>query len=182
VPNKRYDTHEILFIGVEFERKGGDYLLRAFNNVREKFPRAILHIVGPRQLAVPASLESQVIHHGFLSKQDPAGAKKLHELFRRSCLFVMPSLYEPFGIAPLEAMSYGLPCVVSNGWALSEIVNSGVTGELVEPGSVEDLTDKILRLLGDPDLLCRMGEAGRKRVEREYSWDNVVDRIVQLIG
>src|SRR4029078_10081141 len=106
--------------------------------------------VGPPQLKIPSNLQRGVVYHGFLRKQDPVDGLKLAQLFRDCSLFVMPSLFEPFGIAPLEAMVHQLPCVVTNGWALKEIVTPGETGELVEYGSAEDIAVKIIQLFSDP--------------------------------
>ena len=177
VPGKDYSRKEILFIGVDFGRKGGWDLLKAFKNVRERLPGSTLHIVGPRTLEIPAELANGVQYHGFLRKSDPTGAAKLTGLFRNSSLFVMPSLYEPFGIAPLEGMANQLPCVVTDAWGLKETVVQGRTGELVQPGSVDDLTDKLTQMLRDPAKLNEMGEQGRKRVIDYYTWDKVVGRM-----
>ena len=177
-PDRRYDVPEVLFIGVDFPRKGGWELLKAFRVVREKVAGATLHIVGPAHLIIPSGLDSGVVVHGYLGKTDPNDQILLKDLFTRCCLFVMPSLYEPFGIAPLEAMAHQLPCLVTNGWALKEMVTPGETGELVTCGSVEDLASKMISLLKDPEKLKSMGEAGRARVLEEYTWDRVVDRIL----
>jgi glycosyltransferase involved in cell wall biosynthesis len=177
-PDKRFTTREVLFIGVDFPRKGGWELLRAFRAVRETLPDAVLHLVGPRQLNVPADLAPGVVFHGFLSKSDPDQKKQLDELFRRCVLFVMPSLYEPFGIAPLEAMAHQLPCVLTGRWALREMVTPGRTGELVECGSVEDLADKLRRLLRDPERLAPMGDEARRFVLEQYTWDKVANRML----
>ena len=176
-PNKKYDEHNILFIGVDFARKGGGQLLEAFWQVRQKFSDAILHIVGPPRLNIPPNLQRGVVYHGFLRKQDPVDGQKLGQLFRDCSLFVMPSLFEPFGIAPLEAMVHQLPCVVTNGWALKEMVTPGETGELVECGSAEDIAVKIIQLFSDPQQLRRMGETGRELVLNEYIWEKVVARM-----
>jgi len=176
-PNKRYDTREVLFIGVDFARKGGWNVLEAFKRVRERCPTAKLHLVGPRELSIPAGLQAGVAFHGYLDKQDPRGQAKLAELFDRCCLFVMPSLYEPFGIAPLEAMVNQVPCIVTNKWALKEMVTPGETGELVECGSVDDLEAKLHRLLSDADALAKMGTTARNRVLASFTWNRVADRI-----
>ncbi len=180
-PNKRYDSQEVLFIGVEFERKGGPELLRAFRAVSARIPGARLHIVGPRQLSPSYALDSNVICHGFLNKHDAGARRVLDDLFDRCCLFAMPSRYEPFGIAPLEAMVHQIPCVVTNGWALPEMVLQGETGELVEQGSVEDLAARILACLQDPDRLRRMGERARAHTLEHYTWEKVVDRIARAV-
>jgi starch synthase len=180
VADKDYGRREVLFIGVDFERKGGWELLQAFKHVRERMPDARLHIVGPRVLQVPAELAAGVEVHGFLRKSDANDAAVLDRLFRDSSLFVMPSRYEPFGIAPLEAMMHQLPCIVTNDWGLKETVLDGETGGLVECGNVDDLTAKLLHLLGNPDRLRHMGERGRARA-LEFTWEKVVGRMKRHI-
>jgi glycosyltransferase involved in cell wall biosynthesis len=179
--NKRYDSQEILFIGVDFDRKGGRQLLQAFRVVRDSHPSAVLHIVGPRKLRIPAECSSNVHYHGFLSKRVPQQKQLLDRLFQNACLFVMPSLYEPFGIAPLEAMAHGIPAVVSNGWALGELVKPGVTGELAEVGNTADLADRIIGLLKFPSRLQQMGKQAREEVLGKYRWEFVVDRLLAAI-
>src|SRR5262249_36688097 len=150
--------------------------------VSDRFPDARLHLVGPRELAVPAGLQRGVVCHGFLSKSDPGDRERLADLFRRRCLFVVPPLYAPVGIAPLEAMVHQLPAVVTNRWALQEMVTPGRTGELVECGSPEDLEAKLVSLLSDPAALERMGAAGRQTVLERYTWDKVVQRVLEEVG
>jgi len=178
ITNKDYTTNRILFIGTEFKRKGGPQLLEAFSVVRQAIPSAELHIVGPRTLdTVPPG----VVFHGHLSKADPTQSAKLQVLFRTSNLFVLPSLYEPFGIAPLEAMLCGLPAAVTNAWALRECVTPGVNGYLVEKGNAQDLAAKITLLLSDPDRLAIMGQQAREIVLSRYTWPAVATRIANII-
>jgi glycosyltransferase involved in cell wall biosynthesis len=182
VPDKRYDSREILFIGVDFPRKGGWELLKAFKRVRTRIADARLHLVGPKQLEIPRELQEGVSFHGYLGKDVPADRVKLAELFRRCCLFAMPSRYEPFGIAPLEAMVHQLPCLVTNRWALKEMVIPGETGDLVECEDVEDLEAKLSSLLSDPEALRRMGEKGRQFVLDNFTWDHVFNRLVRAVS
>jgi glycosyltransferase involved in cell wall biosynthesis len=181
-PDKWYDTKQILFIGVDFARKGGPLLLKAFREVRAVHRSATLHIVGPAELHLPAELAGGVIHHGFLDKSVPSDAARLNELFCACSVFVMPSLYEPFGIAPLEAMIHQIPAVVSRAWALEEIVTPGVTGEHVAPGSIDDLVERLRTMLANPDLLQRLGVAARASVLERYTWPQVVSRIIAEIS
>ena len=178
--NKDYSKKQILFIGVDFSRKGGPDLLKAFNVVKERMPDAILNIVGPNEIN-NFSLASGVVMHGFLRKNVHNEAQKLASLFKNATLFVMPSVYEPFGIAPLEAMSYQIPCVVSDAWALPEIVPHNKCGKLVPPGNWEELAECIISLLSNPSLLKEYGEAGRKHVEDNFTWDKVVRRLKIIV-
>ncbi len=177
-PLKDYTTNRILFIGTEFTRKGGPQLLKAFAIVRQTIPTAELHIAGPHTLD---NLPPGVIFHGHLSKAEPAQNAKLEELFRTSTLFVLPSLYEPFGIAPLEAMLYQIPAIVTNAWALRECVTPGVNGDLVEKGNPEDLAAKITQLLSDPTRLATMGQQAREIVLTQYTWPTIANRIAQTL-
>ena len=174
---KRYDTQEILFIGVDFQRKGGKCLLSAFRKVRSVFPKVMLQIVGPTKPLAGFEAEAGVVWNGFLNKNDPQDAQKLKTLFNQTSLFVMPSIYEPFGIAPLESQLRSIPCLVSNSWALPEIVQEGKTGELVEPGNEEMLAEKLIHLLRNPDILQKYGAAGKSRVLEHFLWSKVVDRL-----
>lgn len=174
---KDYSKCSILFVGIVFDRKGGYDLLKAFRIVRERLPQAQLHIVGPRRRPVGVSDTGGTVWHGFLDKSNRPEAEKLASLFREATLFVMPSLYEPFGIAPLEAMSHSIPCVTSNGWALPEIVPDRVCGRLVEPGNHEQLAEVITELLRNPVLLREYGQAGRRHVVARYTWVKVVERL-----
>ncbi|MBS1799903.1 MAG: glycosyltransferase family 4 protein [Acidobacteria bacterium] len=177
-PAKSYAAPRILFIGTEFTRKGGKQLLAAFKAVREALPAATLDIVGPAQVD---TLPAGATLHGHLSKADPAQKQRLEELFRSASLFVLPSLYEPFGIAPLEAMLYQLPVVLTNAWALGEFVTPGINGELVEKGSAEDLAEKLVVLLSDPGRLAEMGHRARETVLDRYTWPAVASRIGEAV-
>lgn len=172
--NRRYDTKQLLFIGADFERKGGPDLLRAFKQVRVAHPSAQLYIVGPRQLSIPNELAAGVVYVGFLSKGDPAQRARLEQIIAESSLFVMPSHYEPFGIAPLEAMAHEIGAVLTRAWAFTEMVKPGVNGELVEIGGVDELAQKLITLLGNPEQLRSYGVAGRKMVLERYTWEAVV--------
>ncbi|HUX43838.1 MAG TPA: glycosyltransferase family 4 protein [Terracidiphilus sp.] len=176
---KDYSIPRILFVGVEFERKGGRELLQAFRRVRERVANAELHIVGPHAMG---ALPPGVIYHGHLSKSDPAQREKLDSLYRASSLFVLPSLYEPFGIAPLEAMLHEVPCIVTDEWAFRETVQPGVNGDRVVKGDAEDLADKMIRMLGNADRLAAMGRRGREMVLREYTWTAVASRIASALN
>ncbi len=180
-PDKRYDTGQVLFIGVEFERKGGLVLLQAFSEVRRRQPAAVLHVVGPR-VGPPAGQPLDGVQwHGHLNKRDPRQAALLERLFAESSVFVLPSLYEPFGIAPAEAMMHGIPAVVSGAWALGETVTDGETGLHVPPGEWEPLAGALSALLSDPARCRALGLQARQTALARFTWEEVVRRIAQAV-
>lgn len=95
-------------------------------------------------------------------------------------VFVLPSLYEGFGIAILEAMAAGKPVVATTVGGIPEFVVPGETGLLVEPGNAEALAEAIGRLLSDPERARQMGIRGRERVLAGYQISTVVRRHEQV--
>jgi len=175
--DKPYDSKKLLFLGADFERKGGRTLLQAFVTVRAAHPTAELFIVGPRDLSIPAEHSAGVHNVGFLSKGSEADRGRLETILREASLFVLPSVYEPFGIAPLEAMAAGIPAVLTDAWAFPEMVTPGVNGALVRSGDAADLAAKLIDLLGDAARLRAMGSAGRQRVLENFTWPRVVNKM-----
>jgi glycosyltransferase involved in cell wall biosynthesis len=96
-------------------------------------------------------------------------------------VFCLPTRFEPFGIAFIEAMYFSLPCVGTDAWAVPEMVVDGETGFTVPVDDLEALTDRLLRLLGAPALAARMGRAGRARAERLFTWQATVQRMMDSI-
>ena len=158
----------ILFVGIDFERKGGPQLLSAFERVRREIPHARLKIVGP-----PAGPPQPGVEWlGFL--EDRAS---LHRAFSESSIFSLPTLCETFGLVVVEAMAHGLPVVASTVDAMAEIVEPGKTGFLVSPRSEHDLSERLLQLLTDAKLRSAFGTAARRRVADRFLWDHVVTKI-----
>lgn len=182
VLEKNYDTMQILFVGKEFIRKGGDTVCQAFRIVRRNFPDATLHIVGPSSIPGEFLSDRGVHFHGFLSRAIAGQKEKLENLFRQSSLFAMPSRYEPFGLAPLEAMSYGIPAIVTGRWALKENISEGRTGFHVTTDDPSGLADRIIAAWSDPTGLAAMGREARSDVESRFTWDRVVDRLQALLA
>lgn len=177
LPLKDYARPEILFIGKEFRRKGGDLLAPAFAKVRARHPSAVLHIVGPPERPADLPDAPGVVFHGFLSRGDPAQKAVFYDLLRRAALIVLPSRYEPTGLATLEAMSWGAPAIVTNDWAFPENVAHGETGWLLPALSVDALAATVVDALNDRDRLARMSAAAFAAVPQRFSWRGVAQRI-----
>jgi len=169
---------DILFVGKEFERKGGDLLVRALRRVRRSVPEATLTIVGPRELRLD---EPGVRVLGYLSKDDPQQLAALKGAYAAASVFAFPTRFEPFGIVLLEAMLHSLPCVASAVGAIPEIVAEGETGFTVAVDDEEALAGRLVELLRDPARARRMGAVGRERVLRNFTWDAVADRMTRRI-
>lgn len=161
------------------EQKGVSDALQAFAGIRADYPPARLLIAGDGPLR--ASLEHEAAQAGlqgsvrFLGWRDDVPA-----LLAAGDLFLMPSLWEGFGLTLLEAMAQGLPVVASRVSAIPEVVVDGETGLLAAPGDVAGFRAALLRLLQDRSLARRMGEQGRRRLEQRFSEARMVNETAAL--
>ncbi len=159
----------LLSVGVLQPRKNLPRLVRAYSRIAARFPHRLV-LVGregwaPDELraavaAAPAGREP--IFTGYVADAD------LPALYAGADLFVYPSLYEGFGLPPLEAMACGAPVVTSNTSSLPEVV--GDAGVLVDPHDEAALSRTLEALLSDPDRRARLASSGLER-SREFSWE-----------
>lgn len=176
VPARAWDRPRPLFVGKDWERKGGPAVLGAFARLRARHPAAELTVVGPERLPVPEPDGVRFV--GRLAAGDP----RLKEAFATATALVMPSVYEPFGIAFLEGMAYGLPCLGGDTCAMPEIIADGETGFVVPAADAGLLGARLTELADDPARAERLGAAGRARLEARYTWDAVATRIVNEVA
>jgi alpha-maltose-1-phosphate synthase len=169
----------ILFVGRQFQRKGGDVLLASFQRVRAALPDARLIVAGPPADSVAGPGITCV---GNLDKNRPDEWLRLVDAYSSADVFALPTRFEPFGIAFVEAMHFGLPCIGPQAWAVPEIIADGETGFTVPVDDVDALTDRLLRLLRDPALARAMGDAARVRAQRLFTWPRAVGRILEVLN
>jgi glycosyltransferase involved in cell wall biosynthesis len=163
------DGRTVLFVGKDFARKGGPVLLDAFERLRRWIPKARLLIAGPRQ--PPPALPEGATHLG------PVDVGELPALCAQATVFCLPTLREPYGLAYLDAMACGLPCVGTRTEAVPEIVAEGETGMLVPPGDPVLLAEALCELLSDVPGARAMGARGRERVAARHRWEHVAERL-----
>jgi glycosyltransferase involved in cell wall biosynthesis len=161
-------------------KKGVLYLLRAMRELRKEMD-VKLTIVDrglPDNEYTPAIVE----RCGLNGSVEFTGRITTEELAKRYCtaeVAVVPSLYEGFGFPAAEAMSCGIPVVSTTAGALTEVVDEE-SGILVPPGDHMAIAEAVKRLMGDEALRQRMGAAGRARVERLFSWEEAVKKIIDV--
>jgi glycosyltransferase involved in cell wall biosynthesis len=177
-PRRSFERPVYLFVGLQWERKGGPQLLEAFRLVRAERPDAELVVVGPERPAEPVD---GVRFLGRIPRGSPDGERRLDEVYREATAFVMPSLYEPFGIVFLEAMAYRLACIGTTRCAMPEIIADGETGFVVPALDPEALAQRMLAL-ADGEQARRLGEAGHRRFLEHFTWDRVAERMLAAVG
>jgi glycosyltransferase involved in cell wall biosynthesis len=161
----------ILFVGGDFERKGGDALIRAFRSLAP----------GSAELTVVTRSEIEPSDHVRVVTGLSANDPRLIELYRDSDVFVLPSLAETFGIAYVEASAAGLPVVGSRIGGVSDIVVDDETGYTVSPGDESGLVACLTRLVGDRDLRRRLGHAARARAVERFDATTNARRLIDLV-
>jgi glycosyltransferase involved in cell wall biosynthesis len=152
---------EILYAGRLSPEKGVRELVAAADGL----PLVVVGD-GPLRDEVPGAL-------GFLPHD------QLVERYARAAVVACPSHREGFGVVCAEAMAYGRPVVAGNVGGLRDLVVDEETGLLVEPGDVAALRVALTRLLEDPDLRRRFGEAGRARIAEHFTWQRFADETLR---
>jgi glycosyltransferase involved in cell wall biosynthesis len=175
VAQRDWSTPRFLFVGIDWERKGGPQLLHAFARLRGAHPSATLDVIGGH----PPLSQDGVSFHGVLSQQREHERAVVLELFSRATCFVMPSLVEPFGIAYVEAASAGIPSIGSSIGGPRDVIGPR-GGIVVAPNDEHALLDAMLRL-ADPETAQRMGDAAGERAEL-YTWPKVAERLLRALG
>ncbi len=146
--------------------KGFEVLYRACKLLEERKRTFQLVITGKKRFK-----EDYITSVGWINHEE------LPSFYQRSNICVVPSIWaEPFGIVAVEAMACGKPVIASRVGGLKEIVEDGITGFLVPPGDPYALAEKIEVLLDSSNLREKMGKNAREKVEREYSWDKVMEK------
>ncbi|RBO53186.1 colanic acid biosynthesis glycosyltransferase WcaL [Rhodovulum sp. BSW8] len=162
-------ARELLFVGRLAAVKGVPLLLEAMARLRAEHPGARLTLIGdgPERARIEAEaarlgLGDRVVFAGYRSQDEVAGA------LARSDLFVLPSFAEGVPVVLMEAMAAGLPVIATRIAGIPELVEDGVSGRVVDPGSAAALTAAIGAVLADPGGAARMGAAGRDRVRAGF--------------
>ncbi len=161
---ERYQQQRVLFVGIDWQRKGGPELLQAWPAVLARHPHAQLVIAG----AAPRTGRLRNCH--VLGRVDLATTSVLYQ---QASLFCLPTKLEPFGIAVLEALAHHLPVITTNIGAMPEIVQPGVSGWLVEPGTVAQLAQTLIEALSNPERCAALGRTGAQLVQQQYNWQYV---------
>jgi glycosyltransferase involved in cell wall biosynthesis len=174
--------NSILFVGDSEDRnKGALYLLEALHTLRHRLPFRMTFVDHrpPPHLKLVQRLMKQYRLYNNIEILPRATTEDLVRLYNRTQVVVSPSLYEGFGLPAVEAMACGVPVIATRAGALSEIIEDGVTGLLVPPADPGALSEALRLLLSDPDLCCQMGQAGRERVLKNFTWRRTAERMAQ---
>ncbi|MFJ5305890.1 glycosyltransferase family 4 protein [Streptomyces sp. NPDC088350] len=170
-------------------RKGQDTLILAMPRILARQPDAVLLIVGGgpyekdlRRLARETGVTDSVRFTGAVPWSELPAHYGAGDVFAMPCRTRRGGLdVEGLGIVYLEASATGLPVVAGDSGGAPDAVLDGETGWVVRGGSPEEAADRIVALLGDPELRQNMGERGRQWVEERWRWDLLAERLRALL-
>lgn len=168
--NKKYKKN-ILFVGIDWERKGGPLLVEAFKKVSLVHPDASLTIVG-------SSPKIDINNCNIIGKVPLAEVQKYYE---EADIFCLPTNLEPFGLVFLEAMNNKLAVIGTDIGAIPDFIINNKNGFRINPNDLNSLVEKLLILLDSPLLCTEFGEYSYKIIKEKYKWEKVGEKIKQNI-
>ncbi len=171
----------ILFVGRMEKRKGFNYLLKAYKQVKQEIPNCRLIAVGPG-IRLRQRYERQVNRSGLadITFSGYATYTDLPRYYKTADVACFPATgRESFGIVLLEAMAVGTPVIASHIEGYARVLTDGAEGLLVPPKNVEKLAEAITTLLKDSALRQRMGAEGRLKA-MEYNWAQIARRVLDF--
>lgn len=172
------DAVDLLFIGKDWVRKGGETAVAAVQALRAQGVRATLHVVGA---PATGSADPAVRFYGLLDKADPAQNAQLVELLRTCHVFILPTQSEGFVIAVLEAAAFGMPAVV---YAADGVgVLDGQTGRVLPLGAPPAEFAAVIRAWQrQPEQYRALAAGARRHFDATVNWTTAVGRLMQLVG
>ena len=178
------EAPSILFAGQLIRGKGADVLIRAHALLMQQTGTPIpLTLAGTgndmeylKQLSASLQTREYVQFAGWVNNRD------LTDYYDSASVTAVPSRWpEPFGMVGVEAMLRSRPVIASRAGGISEWLEDGKTGFLVNPGDAEDLAEKLKLLTGNPELAKNMGASGLQRAQTLFSYERFIDTIESLL-
>ncbi len=170
---------KLLFIGVYWERKGGDIALETVRRLNKQGVRAELHLVGkmPRK-----DWPEFVVNHGFISKSTQQGIDEFNRIISESHFLFLPSRADCTPIVFSEANSFGLPCISTRTGGIPEIVVDGKNGFTLEPdASAEKFATKIAEIFTHRDQYNKLAISAREEYKSRLNWDVSMTKLVEYL-
>ncbi|HEX6095629.1 MAG TPA: glycosyltransferase family 4 protein [Thermoanaerobaculia bacterium] len=180
VRGRARDACSLVFIGREWERKGGALVLATLDELRKRGVPAQLTIIG---VTPPEPVPDGVRIIPFLDKQTPAGWQEFSAIMDAAHLLLVPSRAEAYGQVYCEAAAFGVPSVANSVGGVPSLVCDGRTGILVDPETATpaDIAARIADLWSDRAAYEAMAFAAREDYERRLNWDRFGERFRAVV-
>ncbi len=171
----------IMYAGWLYRLKGVQFLIQAFARIEKKYPQFKLVIVGDGPYRPDLEKLAQKLGVRNIEFTGRLPLAEVKEIMRRISVFVLPSLSEGLGRVLLEAGMLAKPAIGSRVGGIPDLIKDGETGFLFTPGNVDELAEKLERLLGEAGLVKKMGEAARKFIEDKFSTEKYFQEYIKMV-
>jgi glycosyltransferase involved in cell wall biosynthesis len=169
---KKFGTKQLMFNSSDFHRKGGDIVLKAFRQVRTVIPEASLVIFG----ADIAINEAGVKVVGRINSRS-----EMQDFLLGTDIVLAPALCDPFPVFPMEAMNFGVPCIVSDRDGNPDIIDDGLDGYVLSEIDEKKLAEKIIYLLQSNSILESMSKNAKSKIKTKLNWNLIGQNISNCI-
>jgi len=175
--SNRNDKIDVITIGKLSYNKGSYDILKSIPKVVSKYDKICFRYIGHGDQNSLTALAKKNNILEYCDFTGPIGEFEKIQLLQRSQLFLLPSHAEGHPAVILEAMAVGLPVIATKVGAIPEVIQDGINGFIIEPGDVDMLADRIITLIFDADLRCRMGEINYHVARERYGIQRVFNEI-----
>lgn len=171
----------ILFLGVDWERKGGNIVLEVAKRLKSKGLEVELHIAGIDQIPVK-DLPPYIINHGFISKATTEGEQKIKDMITQSHFLFVPSTAEAYGLVFCEAMAFGVPCISTNTGGIPTIIKDKKNGLLFPlDAEIEEYSGQIINIFSDKGSYNNMALSAYNDYKERLNWNVASKTITNLL-
>ena len=177
IDSSKKQGNRFLFVGINWNRKNGALIVESFLKMAAQrtdiAPK--LYIAGPTHKPDCIPETDNIIFLGRLTHDE------LVQYYNLCDYYVMPSIFEAYGLVFVEALCFGLPCIGNNICAMPEFIQDGQNGLLIYQNDVNELATAMEKMLIDGPAMARYVQKNRDHYIDKYSWDSVADRIMQVL-
>ena len=175
------DTCNLVFIGKNWKKKGGDKVFMAYRKLKSKGLQCTLTIIGSTPQEPYDEIEDVTVIP-FLDKSKPEHLKKFCNILKEAHFLVLPTEFDAFGIVFCEASAYGVPSIAANVGGVSQPVRDGKNGFLLPPNATaEDYAEKIKSVFSDKDGYIKLRESSRREYETRLNWEVWGERVNKIL-
>ena len=175
------DTCNLVFIGKNWKKKGGDKVFMAYRKLKSKGLQCTLTIIGSTPQEPYDEIEDVAVIP-FLDKSKPEHLKRLCNILKEAHFLVLPTEFDAFGIVFCEASAYGVPSIAANVGGVSQPVKEGKYGFLLPPNATaEDYADKIKSVFSDKDGYIKLRKSSRREYETRLNWEVWGEKVNKIL-